>query len=125
MALPESSTSLSIAFATFSQACYLEGRQVAPAEIFEVARKSLHFLGYQGLRIVAVSGLDMVASDALAKGADLPLSRFLGGTIGTMKAYNSNGLSLSDLSQLRNGAAQLVEERGLSALMIRLGRATA
>jgi len=27
----------------------LQGRQVAPAEIFEIARKSLHFVGYQGL----------------------------------------------------------------------------
>jgi mandelate racemase len=42
-----------------------------------------------------------------------------------VKAYNSNGLWLSDPSQLGDEAAQLVEEGGFSALKIRLGRATA
>jgi mandelate racemase len=103
----------------------LQGRQVAPAEIFEVTRKSLHFVGYQGLSMIAVSGLDMAAWDALAKGANLPLCVLLGGTIGPVKAYNSNGLWLSDPAQLGDEAAQLIEEGGFSGLKIRLGRATA
>jgi mandelate racemase len=103
----------------------LQGRQVAPAEIFEVARKSLHFVGYQGLSMIAVSGLDMAAWDALAKGADLPLCVLLGGTVGSVKAYNSNGLWLNDPAQLGDEAAQLIEEGGFSGLKIRLGRATA
>jgi mandelate racemase len=103
----------------------LQGRQVAPAEIFEVARKSLHFVGYQGLSMIAVSGLDMAAWDALAKGANLPLCVLLGGTVGPVKAYNSNGLWLSDPAKLGDEAAQLIEEGGFSGLKIRLGRATA
>jgi mandelate racemase len=103
----------------------LQGRQVAPSEIFEVARKSLHFVGYQGLSMIAVSGLDMAAWDALAKGANLPLCVLLGGTIGPVKAYNSNGLWLSDSSQLGEEAAQIIEEGGFSGLKIRLGRTTA
>ena len=70
----------------------LNGRQVAPAELHERASKSLHFVGYQGLAMIAVSGLDMAAWDALAKAAGLPLCVLLGGTVGPVKAYNSNGL---------------------------------
>ncbi len=45
----------------------LKGRRVAPIELYDLARKSLHFVGYQGLSMIAVSGLDMAAWDALAK----------------------------------------------------------
>ena len=103
----------------------LQGRQVAPAELFEIARKSLHFVGYQGLSMIAVSGLDMAAWDALAKSANLPLCVLLGGTVGPVKAYNSNGLWLSDPAQLGDEAAQLIEEGGFAGLKIRLGRSTA
>jgi mandelate racemase len=56
----------------------LKGRNVTPIELYEVARKSLHFVGYQGLSMIAVSGLDMAAWDALAKAALRPTGR-LGG----------------------------------------------
>lgn len=102
----------------------LQGRQVAPAELFEVARKSLHFVGYQGLSMIAVSGLDMAAWDALAKGANLPLCVLLGGTVGPVKSYNSNGLWLSDPAQLGDEAEKLVKEGGFAGLKVRLGRAT-
>src|ERR1700760_3569344 len=74
----------------------LKGRRVAPIELFDAARKSLHFIGYEGLSMIAASGLDMAAWDALAKAAELPLCVLLGGTIGPVKSYNSNGLWLSD-----------------------------
>jgi hypothetical protein len=41
----------------------LKGRRVAPVELYDLARKSLHFVGYQGLSMIAVSGLDMAAWD--------------------------------------------------------------
>ena len=47
----------------------LKGRRVAPVELFDAARKSLHFVGYEGLSMIAASGLDMAAWDALAKAA--------------------------------------------------------
>src|SRR6516162_2392669 len=72
----------------------LKGRRVAPFELFDTARKSLHFVGYEGLAAIAVSGLDMAAWDALARAADLPLCVLLGGTAGAVKSYNSNGLWL-------------------------------
>ena len=58
----------------------LKGRPVAPVELFEAARKSLHFVGYEGLSMIAASGLDMAAWDALAKAAGQPLCVLLGGT---------------------------------------------
>ena len=75
--------------------------RVAPIELYELARKSLHFVGYQGLAMIAVSGLDMAAWDALAKAAGLPLCVLLGGTVGPVKAYNSNGLWLGTRSGSR------------------------
>jgi len=72
----------------------LKGKKVVPVEFFETARKSLHFVGYEGLSMIAVAGLDMAAWDALAKAADMPLCCLLGGSVGPVKAYNSNGLWL-------------------------------
>ncbi len=34
----------------------LKGRRVAPQELYELGRKSLHFVGYQGMSMIAVSG---------------------------------------------------------------------
>jgi len=41
--------------------------------------------------MIAASGIDMAAWDALAKAADQPLCVLLGGSIGPVKSYNSNG----------------------------------
>jgi mandelate racemase len=100
----------------------LKGRQVAPAELHERASKSLHFVGYQGLAMIAVSGLDMAAWDALAKAAGLPLCVLLGGTVGPVKAYNSNGLWLRDPELVAAEAMELRDEGGFAGLKLRLGR---
>jgi len=100
----------------------LKGRRVAPAELYELARKSLHFVGYEGQSMIAVSGLDMAAWDALAKAGGVPLCVLLGGTVGPVKAYNSNGLWLQPPDQLGADAIALRDEGGFGALKIRLGR---
>src|SRR5215207_8805567 len=56
----------------------LKGRRVAPLEFYTAARKSLHFVGYEGMAMIAASGLDMAAWDTLAKAAKLPLCVLLG-----------------------------------------------
>jgi mandelate racemase len=100
----------------------LSGRPVTPIELFSIARKSLHFVGYQGLSMIAVSGLDMAAWDALAKAAGLPLCVLLGGSVGTVCAYNSNGLWLSEPKSLGDEAIELRDEGGFTGLKLRLGR---
>jgi mandelate racemase len=100
----------------------LKGRPVAPIELFDVARKSLHFVGYEGLSMIAASGLDMAAWDALAKAANLPLCALLGGTVGSVKSYNSNGLWLKEPAELADEALELRDEGGFAGLKLRLGR---
>lgn len=101
----------------------LKGRPLAPVEIFEAARKSLHFVGYEGLSMIAASGLDMAAWDAHAKAAGVPLCVLLGGTVGSVKAYNSNGLWLKAPEAVAEEAIALRDEGGFSGLKLRLGRA--
>lgn len=100
----------------------LKGRSVAPFELFDAARKSLHFVGYEGLSMIAASGLDMAAWDALAKAANLPLCVLLGGTVGPVKSYNSNGLWLKEPAELAAEALELKDEGGFTGLKLRLGR---
>ncbi len=100
----------------------LKGRRVAPAELYEAARKSLHFVGYEGQSMIAVSGLDMAAWDALAKARGVPLCVLLGGSVGPVKAYNSNGLWLRPPETLAAEAIALRDEGGFTGLKLRLGR---
>jgi mandelate racemase len=95
---------------------------VTPVKMYELARKSLHFVGYQGLSMIAVSGLDMAAWDALAKAAGMPLCVLLGGSIGPVKAYNSNGLWLKEPAAVAAEAVELRDEGGFTGLKVRLGR---
>jgi mandelate racemase len=100
----------------------LKGRRVAPVELFDAARKSLHFVGYEGLSMIAASGLDMAAWDALAKAANQPLCVLLGGSVGPVKAYNSNGLWLNQPAAVADEALKLRDEGGFTGLKLRLGR---
>lgn len=100
----------------------IKGRRVNPAELFGLARKSLHFVGYQGLSMIAVSGIDMAAWDALAKAAGMPLCVLLGGSVGPVRAYNSNGLWLKAPEAVAAEAVELRDEGGFGGLKLRLGR---
>ena len=100
----------------------LKGRQIAPLELYEAGRKSLHFVGYEGMSMIAVAGMDMAAWDALAKAAGVPLCVLLGGSVGAVPAYNSNGLWLTAPSQVASEAAVLRDEGGFKGLKLRLGR---
>lgn len=101
---------------------HLKGQPVAPVELIQAARKSLHFVGYEGLSMIAASGLDMAAWDALAKAANQPLCVLLGGTVGPVKAYNSNGLWLQEPEAVAEEAIELRDEGGFAGLKLRLGR---
>jgi mandelate racemase len=98
------------------------GKPIAPLDVFQSSRRSQNLIGYEGITMIAISGIDMAIWDALAKAAGLALTRLLGGTVGPVPAYNSNGLWLSDVSTLAKEAAELTAEGGFTALKLRLGR---
>src|SRR5207344_505986 len=96
--------------------------RVVPLDFYTAARKSLHFVGYEGLAMIAAAGLDMAAWDTLAKAADLPLCVLLGGSVGPVRSYNSNGLWLKEPAAVAAEAIELREEGGFTGLKLRLGR---
>jgi mandelate racemase len=98
------------------------GKPVAPFDLYRQGIGSLHLIGREGVSLIAVSGLDMAAWDALAQAAGQPLAVLLGGTTGPVPAYNSNGLWLTPLDGLAAEASALVAEGGFTALKMRLGR---
>jgi mandelate racemase len=100
----------------------LRGRRLAPVEFYEAARKSLHFVGYEGMAMIAVAGIDMAAWDAVARAAGMPLCVLLGGSIGAVSAYNSNGLWLRSPTKVASEAVELRDEGGFKGLKLRLGR---
>jgi mandelate racemase len=98
------------------------GQPIHPLDDFQKGQKSLNLVGNEGISMIAVSGLDMAAWDAMAKAANMPLAVFLGGSLGTVPAYNSNGLWLTDVASLGGEAQELVSEGNFSGLKLRLGR---
>jgi mandelate racemase len=112
----------SIAPAIHDLAAARTGQPIRPLEDFQKGLKSLNLVGGEGIAMIAVSGLDMAAWDALAKAANMPLAVFLGGSLGAVPAYNSNGLWLTDVGSLGDEARALVDEGGFKGLKLRLGR---
>jgi len=98
------------------------GQPIHPLDAFQKGQKSLNLVGNEGISMIAVSGLDMAAWDAMAKAANMPLAVFLGGSLGKVPAYNSNGLWLKDVASLGDEAQELVSEGDFKGLKLRLGR---
>ena len=103
-------------------AAAMQGVPLTPLDRFQSNRRSLNLVGYEGIAMIAVAGLDMAIWDALAKAAGLPLAVLLGGSVGAVPAYNSNGLWLTDVATLAREADELVAEGGFAGLKLRLGR---
>jgi len=98
-----------------------KGKPIAPFDAFEGAMKALNVVGVTGMSTIATSAIDMAIWDGLAKAAGLPLSVFLGGTVGPLRAYNSNGLWRHEISTLGAEARDLQREGGFGAMKLRLG----
>jgi mandelate racemase len=93
-----------------------------PVEAFDAAAKALNVVGVSGVSRIAASAIDMALWDALAKDAGLPLAALLGGSVGPVRAYNSNGLWRHDIATLADEARELLAEGGFTAAKLRLGR---
>ena len=98
----------------------VRGDRLAPVAVEAKLQAAFRLLGAQGLVGMAIAGLDMAAWDALAKAADLPLVRLLGGAPRAVPAYNSNGLGLVGAAAAEEEAQALVAE-GFRAVKVRLG----
>ncbi len=99
------------------------GSPLQPLSDFQENRRALQLVGYEGVAMIAVAGLDMAAWDAVAQAAGLPLARLLGGGAGPVPAYNSNGLWLgTPPRELGAQAGELVAEGASGGLKLRLGR---
>ena len=72
--------------------------------------------------MIAASGLDMAAWDALAKAANFRSCVLLGGSVGPVRSYNSNGLWLKPPQAVAEEALELRDEGGFTGLKLRLGR---
>ena len=69
----------------------LVGRAIAPLDLMSAMDARFRLLGWQGLVGMAVSGLDMAFWDGLGKIAGKPLVELLGGSVRSIKAYDSYG----------------------------------
>ncbi|EEF22729.1 mandelate racemase, putative, partial [Ricinus communis] len=98
-----------------------EGKEIAPFDMFEAGLKALNVVGLTGISMIAISAIDMALWDLRAKRAELPLAVLLGGTVGSIRAYNSNGLWRHEISTLQAEARALAEEGGFRAMKLRLG----
>lgn len=101
----------------------MKGEPVAPFAVEQKLRKRMTLVGVQGLAMLALSAIDTACWDALAKAADLPLARLLGGVPRPIPAYNSNGLGITGPERAAAQAMELLEG-GFKAIKIRLGYPT-
>ena len=103
----------------------IAGDRLQPERLGRTCRDHFTLLGVQGVVGMALSALDVACWDALARAAEQPLSRYLGGGNDSVRAYNSNGLGLSgagvDAGLIAAQANALLAE-GFDAVKIRLGR---
>src|SRR5258707_9513404 len=63
------------------------GHAIRPIEDFQNGRRALNLIGYEGVSMIAASGLDMAAWEALPKAAGMPLAVLLGGSNLAVTAY--------------------------------------
>ena len=102
----------------------LAAAPLAPIDAYRSSVQALHLHGREGVSLIATAALDMAIWDAFAKAANQPLAVCLGGSVGPVRAYNTNGLWLLPHGELEAEARGLVEEGGFGAVKMRFGRTT-
>jgi len=99
----------------------LIGKPAAPFDAFDGAARQLNVIGLSGVSVIATAAIDMALWDGLAKEAGKPLVEYLGGSVGPVRSYNSNGLWRHEISTLAEEAKALAFEGGFTAMKLRLG----
>jgi mandelate racemase len=117
-------------------AARVTGDRVTPVDLSVKLARHFRLLGIHGLVTMALAGFDAACWDALAVAAGVPLVELVGGSVRTVRAYNSNGLSIRDSAfgirdsksairgswtELADEAEQLLDEGGFNAVKLRLG----
>ncbi len=99
----------------------VQGDTIEPDVLYRKLLNGFTLIGNEGSLGMALSAFDIACWDALAKAANLPLSKLLGADRASVPAYNSKGLSLKDPDALADEALALLDE-GFKAVKLRLGR---
>lgn len=94
---------------------------LAPVDIEHALSKRFCLLGFTGLIRMAAAGIDMAAWDALAKSRDVPLAVLLGGSLGTIRSYDSHSM---DGEALATSRAVDAAEAGFRGAKTKIGYAT-
>jgi mandelate racemase len=96
----------------------IKGRAIAPVARMREFDRRFRLIGWQGLIGMAVSGLDMVLWDALARAKDMPLAVLLGGERHPLPAYDSFGMIDVKADE---PAIRASLDRGFRAIKIKIG----
>jgi len=97
----------------------LVGQKADPANVRRILDGAFRLVGGQGFAGMAVAGIDMACWDVLARAADMPLHRLLGGSTATpLPAYDSLGMIGPDDIE---GVLQETLDAGFRAVKIKLG----
>ncbi len=93
--------------------------------IHDGLQRQFTLLGHEGVVQMALSMMDMLLYDALAREAGIPLYRLLGGSPEPIPTYNSCGLGIMDSEAAAKEAAELAAaDGGYGHIKMRLGRET-
>ena len=101
----------------------VEGKRLAPADLWSKLAERFALIGVQGIVRMAMAGFDVAAWDALAIAAGWPLATLLGSSPKRIPAYNSCGLGLMAPREVADEAEKLLA-RGFRAVKLRLGYPT-
>ncbi|MBT3787289.1 MAG: mandelate racemase [Alphaproteobacteria bacterium] len=97
----------------------LIGQKADPVNVRKILDGAFRLVGDQGFAGMAVAGIDMACWDALARAAELPLNRLLGGNNSSpLATYDSLGMIAPDNIE---SVLQETLDAGFKAVKIKLG----
>jgi mandelate racemase len=102
----------------------VKGERATPETLWSKLTAGFRLMGVTGVARMAVSSFDGAMWDAASRAAKQPLCRMLGADPRPIRAYNSCGLGLTADKGALAAEAEMLLQRGFTALKLRLGYAT-